>query len=176
MSIQPHARQQYPCEYCESAFDPATSIKDSFCSLDCYHRHRGEQLLRKIRHDHRFCATCYRVRKEIDRPPDPWLRKRARLIREAVIGFEYPTPNLHHGPGFTYCECGSVDHTTAHEWVRDGNIRDSIENCLAVLHQLYHEGQLDTQPDKYRLVRTLYDNECDWALAIGRALFAASSA
>ena len=44
-----------------------------FCSEACYHRHTGANVLDHLIHDHRFCGSCFRPIKTVDKPTTEWL-------------------------------------------------------------------------------------------------------
>lgn len=151
--------------------DPDTAIRGSYCTTGCFYRDKGENIRQKIRQDHRFCATCFRVRKEITKPPETFLRSRAVLIRDTIIGFETATECLNYGHGLTWCACGSIDHDGDYDWLREMELRTAATNAIALLCQLEEEGQLSQRPDPQRLRRTLRQSGLDWDLAFGKALY-----
>jgi hypothetical protein len=55
-----------------------------FCSMGCLHRNKGAGVLRKIRFDHRWCATCFRPIKEVSRPPNRWVENKASKVQAAL--------------------------------------------------------------------------------------------
>jgi len=65
----------------------------SFCSPKCHTEHRREKLaddfFETLEHDHRFCSTCGRQTKEIEKPPGTQLR--GKSITDAAIGWEHVT-------------------------------------------------------------------------------------
>lgn len=173
MSVGTHSTdpESYSCEYCGGECDPDASVRGSFCSRDCWHASKGAKVLNRIEDDHTRCATCFRPRKEVETPPDRWLREKALLVREAAIGFEYPTEYLHTGPGFRYCECGCVEHRAEHEVLQQIDPIGVAVNLLDCLLE-YHEHELiDDRPSGRTLGRALRDTEFDLELSIGRAVY-----
>lgn len=69
------APETVECEQCGVDHDLAAVVRGSFCSTDCYYRHKGEDALRTVRNDHRFCGTCGGVLKEVTPPDDEWVNE-----------------------------------------------------------------------------------------------------
>lgn len=160
--------RQYECEQCGDTVDRA----GAYCSPECRLTRQGENILNTIRNDHTVCATCFRRLKVVDRPSDDWLRANSlgEITREAIVGFEYPTPNRHQDHGVSYCECGTVEHHADHEFLKHLEANAVVANLLQVLRQMYDDGQIEDPPDERALVEALVRSDWDWPLAIGTSL------
>lgn len=106
------AEPTYECDHCQTATAVSALVAGSYCSSDCYYRAKGARLLSKIKSDHRFCATCFKQLKEIDRPPEQWIDDHMSLIETA----------LDHGASFSnqggelvldYTDCDADTNRTA---------------------------------------------------------------
>lgn len=183
--------ESYECarNSCSTEVREDNLIEDTFCSWACRHRERGANLLKDIRHDHRFCAACFRKKKDIEKPP--------ASAPSVVVGFEYLTPNAdydsservvhehqnHHAypadrvvTGAAVCQCGTVDHRD--EWIREehiGSLSDAAERLIGILERQAREGQHEFEVDALELAKTLRrtaedEGSPDWELAVGRAI------
>lgn len=183
--------QHYECarEGCTDERPAAELVAGVYCSHDCRDRDRGEPLLEDIEQDHRFCHSCFRKKKEIDKPP--------ASAPDVVIGFEYLTEHADYDSservvhdhqehpaypadrivsGAAVCECGTVEHDD--DWQRAEHltsIRDAAERLVGLLELKGREGRHDYRIDAKTLVETLTetaraDGTPDWALAVGRAI------
>lgn len=84
---------------CDHEYAEPLAVEGSFCSERCATIHRGEKLLTNIRHDHRYCHSCFRQLKEIERPPSEYTLIPGPVDHDAladeakncIIGFEYIT-------------------------------------------------------------------------------------
>lgn len=84
--------QSVECGQCGDQFQlPATS--GSFCSPECHDEHRRQKLVddffETLEHDHRFCSTCGRQVKEIEKPPER--NSAGKSITDAAIGWQHRT-------------------------------------------------------------------------------------
>lgn len=163
--------QSATCAECNGERDPTASVKGAYCSLDCYHRHKGRKALSEIHRDHRFCATCYRVRKQVDRPPEYFLRDRPKLIRDSIVGYEYPTEHLNYESGLTYCDCGAIDHDHTIDTLQELDLQTAIVNLVSRLRTLEREDALNHRPDGSLLIDSLRDTDFDVELSVGRAIY-----
>ena len=59
-------------------------VVGGYCSTDCLQRDKGAGVLRKIVHDHRWCATCFRPIKEVTQPPNRWVEDKASKVQAAL--------------------------------------------------------------------------------------------
>lgn len=138
------------CGYrdCETTVASRDAVEGSYCSSGCYYREQGARLLAHIDHRHELCGTCFRVTKDIERPPAEYMRTHfsesgggytrrkgaewshdssswtfeafnQELTREAVIGFATPTEHAEHGDYGLHCRCGAIDHDIDDQHVRD---------------------------------------------------------
>lgn len=89
------AGEVYRCAECGGERTPETSVKGSYCSIECYHRDKGENILSQIRGDHTLCGTCFKQVKETHRPSDAALIDLGVKwsIRECFVGYQVATPN-----------------------------------------------------------------------------------
>ena len=173
MSVQVTQQQRYECslEDCDDERTPTSSVAGSYCSRDCADRAHGWGLLQDIKQDHRFCWSCFRQRKRVERPTDEALRRADPVTAEALVGYESPTPAVERGDYGLECECGAVDHDLP-DWgrrvagpycwflqlaserlVADGR-RDDAVNAAALADELWADG----------------DEDVPLELAVGRAL------
>jgi hypothetical protein len=169
MSIRLVQEREYPCSRpdCTAQFKQSTAIAGSYCSEDCAAQDTGRKFLANIRRDHRFCWSCFRTRKEIERPTDELRRGRGRHTAEAIIGYEYPTQHVEMGPYGLECECGGIDHDTP-----DWDVRYSVPYqwfLYRISEQLVNEGQREDAIDLVTLADELWETD-DLELAVGRAL------
>ena len=134
MSIALPPSKTKTCGYrdCPTVFPGHEAIEGTYCSRACYRREKGAGLLGEIRRRHELCFTCFRRRKDIERPPAqymrthfgrsgtgwsretedaPWTVERwgQETSREAVCGFAYPTEHTDMGPHGLECRCGAID-------------------------------------------------------------------
>jgi len=57
---------------CDEEFEEGEDVMGSFCSRVCWYQHKGAGPLRKIKHDHRWCASCFKPIKEVEPPSEEW--------------------------------------------------------------------------------------------------------
>lgn len=197
----PARNTQYVCDApdCTVVFDPAASYQGSFCSEDCAYRHRGQKVLNKIESDHRWCATCFRQIKTIDRPEGkyelkvegPKGRNDENVKKDCLVGYQYKTEHTTWGvdegrsesEGRVFenperiefrrwaCTCGNVDPTARNDILNEVDLQTTILSLLSCLRHLSDEGVIHTSPSWPRLRDTLREHGRDWQLAVGRALY-----
>lgn len=107
MSEIQRATETYPCSApdCDDLAQPHEMVDGSYCSLRCSRRHDGDKLLRNIEHDHRFCTTCFRQLKEIEKPDATTSvvvgpvdhDEVADTTRDCLIGMQYRTRHAETG-------------------------------------------------------------------------------
>lgn len=150
MSVNSHHPRTYTCGYtdCENDVPPASVGTSAYCSAACQHRDRGARLLAFIDNRHELCGTCFRLTKDIERPPEEYLRTHfgesgggytrregakwshdssswtmerygQELTREAVVGFADPTEHAEQSDYGLGCRCGAIDHDIDDQSVRD---------------------------------------------------------
>jgi hypothetical protein len=62
---------------CKECGDTITDYySPGYCSRRCYYEHRGRRALKKVTHDHKFCATCFARLKRVDEPTEAWKNER----------------------------------------------------------------------------------------------------
>jgi len=162
------------CKSCGTEFE--YGHKPGYCSEACYYRNRGESVIRQIQNDHTYCSTCYAKTKEVDTPPTETLRRigieNGVHSKEALVGFQYRTPNMEREHGFTYCKCGNIDHYAEIDELRGVDLQDVLVNLWSLLVEYYNKDQFgDNQPDKEVLFDTLKESDLDWRLALGRSVY-----
>lgn len=160
---------EYPCSFvdCDETRTEYSTVAGSFCSTECHRRHEGRALLRDIRQDHRFCWSCFRQRKDVERPTDDFLRGRGRHTAEAIIGYEYLSEHATRGPYGPECKCGGIDHDVPPDGGRD---RVAWHWYLALASmQLQADGRRDDRLDPATLADEYWQTD-DLELAVGRAL------
>ncbi|QRY26378.1 MULTISPECIES: hypothetical protein [Halobacterium] len=71
---QPSNEPEYDCgrDDCDNSRSPSTTVAGSFCSQACATRHHGQHLLNLIRHDNRYCYTCFGRLKDVQEPTEKW--------------------------------------------------------------------------------------------------------
>lgn len=134
MSTASHASPSDTCAYrdCETVVAAHEAVEGSHCSMACYRREKGAGLLGEIERRHELCFTCFRRRKDIERPPaefmrthfdrsgtgwsrdgedEPWTVERwgQDETRSAVCGFASPTEHAEMGSYGLECRCGAID-------------------------------------------------------------------
>lgn len=144
MSIAHSSPTTKTCGYrdCPTVFPGHEAVEGSYCSMACYRREKGAGLLGEIKRRHELCYTCFRRRKDIERPPaefmvrhfdrdgmgwsregadGPWRLERwgQETSREAVCGFAYPTQHADMGPHGLECRCGAIDSDVDEPAIRD---------------------------------------------------------
>jgi len=145
-------------------------IKGSYCSLECFFEAKGQNILTQITNDHRWCRSCFRRQKTIEKPPEWFLKERPYSIRESIVGFEYYTEHVEKDHGFSYCECGTVSHRDENKVLQDIERSTVIKNLGVLLAEYYNEGQLGAKPDFETFTDTLKETD-NHALAIGKAVY-----
>jgi hypothetical protein len=155
MSVTITHQQRYTCAAadCTNTRTPSSSVDGSYCSRDCADHARAHHLLTDIKQDHRFCYSCFRQRKTIERPPDETRRGWSPLIDEAVIGIEHPTEHVDLGPYGLECTCGALTHDDPKYRQHEPG---TFEQYLAAAsHQLVEDGRRDTAIDPSVLTHAL---------------------
>lgn len=158
------------CGQCSENYQRDLGIKGSFCSLECWYAHKGQNLREQINNDHRYCSSCFRLRKEIEKPPNWFLEDRPHTIKESIIGFEYYTENIQKEGGFAYCKCGNVGHFSEHEFLRDIEYNTVVKNLARLLVSYYNEGQIHDKPNARTLAKQL-SKESTISQAIGASIY-----
>jgi len=75
---------------CANEFRFAEAVAGSFCSSECFYRHRGRNIRTEIAADHRFCATCFGTLKEVNHSSDEWLTQKGSRVNTALeMGAEF---------------------------------------------------------------------------------------
>lgn len=157
-------------EGCSTETREGELIRGSYCSLRCFHRSEGRDILRNIKHDHRFCSSCFRVRKEIDYPPESFIAERSKLVGEAMIGEEELTPQMTTESGLVYCTCGTIDHDAEEKTLRHLDREEAVANLWSLLQQFAEESQVAAVPSREPFDRELAESG-EVAVAIGAAIY-----
>lgn len=154
-------------EDCDDQFAIPNAVAGSFCSQECADRHAGRSFLRDIHHDHRFCWSCLRIRKEIERPTDETRRGLGPITDEALVGYEYYTEHAQLGEHGVECTCGAVDHDID-EWLQreDGPYHWHLS---LIVRETRAEGQHDKHFDLAKFADVYWTTD-DLELALGSAL------
>jgi len=144
--------------------------------LECYHRHKGENILRQIQNDHTFCSTCFGRLKRIDKPPQETIDKlkihNGWESAQSLVGFQYTTPRVNYEHGFSFCECGNIDHYTDSDELRNVDLTDAITNLWSLLVEYHEKDQFgENKPDKEVLLEALEESDMDFKYAIGKAVY-----
>jgi hypothetical protein len=164
---------------CTTEYTPVKGV-DGHCSPECAQRHRGHRLLKLLKHDHRFCYTCFRQLKEIDRPPE--------TAPDCVTGFQYRTAHGELGQVAerrdayrfetktgTICECGNANTQRREDMLREADIRTVVLQLHRALTAFRREGQHDKRVDIHVLISELREqarrgNDWDFPRAVGAAI------
>jgi len=173
MSVTITHQQRYTCAHddCNNTRTQTSSVDGSYCSRDCADRSAGQAFLQDIKQDHRFCWSCFRQRKRVERPPKKALRGLGRVTADAVIGYQSPTPAVQQGDYGLECTCGAVDHNTPDYTRRTaGPYSWYLANLT---RRLRADGRRDTTIDPAQLADELWNHgsqDVSLELAVGRAL------
>jgi hypothetical protein len=177
MSIRISSAETDTCDDpgCDERYIAPNGV-DGHCSQDCADRHRGRKLLRNVRTDHRWCWSCWKPKKTIEKPSEQY-RNRAfdesgveltqdgdgelfvqrygqEDTRDAVCGFEHYTRHVTRGPYGIECECAAISHDID-EWDR----RDEgvpAWRLKRIVDQMRREGQHDHHFDPEAFANTLW--------------------
>jgi len=195
--LQDYATPRFPCEYtgCDADYQKSAAVKGSYCSRECWLRSKGGGVLSKLRSDHTICATCFRVIKEVERPPEatsvnipvpdaPHDIGDDDGVKDVLIGFQYETPSTEFAiddiSSDPYrvqerrrwsCECGTVDPSERDDIIETIDLEETIVRLLRRLHERYELDHLPNQPSKQRLFDALREEWLDWEYAIGSAVW-----
>jgi len=170
MSITLTRQETYDCALaeCDATRTRTSSVAGSFCSEKCAARDRGRKLLGNLKHDRRWCWSCFRQRVEIERPTAAARRHLdGPIIDDALVGFEYGTEYVDRGAHGIECTCGAVDHDLDADWVRDSGPYHWY--LIRAIEQTAAEGQHDDSVDIEVLADALWQTD-DLELAVGLAL------
>lgn len=147
-------------------------VAGSYCSQECHARATGSDFLEVVRRDHRFCWSCLRRRKEIERPTDEFLRGRDRHAAEAIVGYEYATEHVDEGDWGLECRCGAVDHDVPEYDRRDGVPWYWL--LFLIGERLVEDGHRESGMHLPTLLELHYQTD-DLELAVGAALIKADA-
>lgn len=143
------------------------------------HPSPGSEAPQSSPYDHRFCYTCFRQLKTIDKPNPS--------APGCAIGFQYPTQHATRSQITeqideyreivrigTICRCGNTDHTSRETVIQNQKFRQIVANLYYALETLRWEGQHKYELDITALADALrrQTDTADWdfALAIGHAI------
>lgn len=171
-------RQTNPptCAFCDGYRNPRKSVRGSYCSDDCYFRHRGRKALKNLEKDHRFCRTCFAQVKEIEDPPE-----RAPSF---VVGYQYGTddatsaareydredasrPLVKERLG---CRCGATDLWEYDPLLASVDLERTLVNLWSALRTKHREDKVPS-PDHSQLFDA-YRETRDLEYAVGVGLYA----
>lgn len=162
------ARTETECHQCGNTYE--YGYDGQYCSQECFLASKGEKALNNIRHDHRFCSTCYRPLKVVYRPDDqdtPELRKKALVIRESFAGFQDFTEYAESGAHGLECVCGNVDHYHSEGFIRDS---EPYEWFLKLaIAKFRDEGQVDYTFDITEFSNAYWETD-NFEYAVGKAI------
>lgn len=163
---------------CGEYRNPEKSVRGSYCSAECYFRHRGHKALKNLEKDHRFCRTCFGRVKEIEDPPE------GLDVPEFVVGYQYGTPRAttaareYDRDGLPPlirqrlgCRCGATDLRKFDPALATVDPEETIGNLVVALREKYREDKLPLV-DHHRLAEA-YDPDDPASLeyAVGVALY-----
>ncbi|GAA0200138.1 hypothetical protein GCM10009000_012740 [Halobacterium noricense] len=162
----------------------------AYCSNECEHKHESYKHLRKLKHDHTVCYSCFTQLKTIE-PPKPdhafdvtgtgwswdpenewWFLERygQEITKEMAVGFQHRTPEA------------DVGEKQLKNLITTGTICDSCGNCNHTVHIPYLEddhtviGRVITRLDIDLTIPQIhhfhreYRATQDLALALGRVI------
>jgi len=175
--------KQYPetdCEFCGESFEIGYNAE--YCSKECVHKSRGESVLNIIKHDHRFCFSCFTKIKEVERPTDEQLRQiEGQHSADAVIGFQYKEPEADIGEitakadtidtvvtGIVCGNCGTTDHRDSFQ--RDLSVKQAAKRLRERVKETREEGQHSFDFSTEAFVEAWNESGGDWEYALGVAL------
>lgn len=131
------------CQYvdCDERGQEWEFTDGQYCSTEHKHRALGANLLLAIERRHELCRTCFRIRKDIERPPAEYMRTHFQrsgvgwalddegrwtverwgqeTTRDAVCGYAYGTEHAAMGPYGLECQCGAIDSDIDEPAIRD---------------------------------------------------------
>jgi len=172
------------CKHCREQFEKPTGFDADHCSEKCYFERKGSKALNLIKHDHRFCGSCFRQLKEIEKPPEATLEELTNETSQALVGFQYRTPNATtatksfkgsdeytriYARG-TGCECGITDTREEDPDLRELELAAVLARVIKRFRELHAEGQLDQQIDKDVFFDCFKDTR-NLPYSLGRSLF-----
>lgn len=172
-TVQTPTNSLVECDYndCDSLFEPGKGV-DGHCSEECYYGHRGSRALQNIKHDHRFCSSCYRPLKDVYRPDRdelPLTNRKPQLIWDSFIGFQDPTEHSVSTREGRECVCGNVDHYHSDSLLRDSQPYSWY--LMLAFEQFRSEGQIEQVFDLEVFVNEFWRSE-DLRYSVGKALHA----
>lgn len=173
------------CKTCGTDYEHG--LNGAYCSSDCFHRQKGKNILRDLKHDHTVCGSCGRVRAEVITPKpkeafaidwsydsgyeahadgsSSFVNWGQEESHKSAIGFRIPTENEPDG----CCKCGTIGKQDTHRFLRDVEPERVCTLIYNRVRELYESEAIDRNPDESILRRT-YQQESDMALAVGRSL------
>lgn len=120
MSSALQTRQMCNSRNCTTRGSIKSFINSKFCSNTCKWETQGRNALKGLKYNHKFCFTCGSKLKTIEEPTDEQLRNISGFhSKNAVIGYQYPTPNAEQGQkdangkvvsGLICGVCGNCNH------------------------------------------------------------------
>ena len=184
--------ESYDCASADCSFEfPAgDGVRGSYCSHECSLRAEGRRLLNVLKHDHRYCYTCFRRLKDTENAAPKWRRERLGPVTEAAVtAIQFRTEHARTGEVLrrtpagipddtrlgTVCECGNASLQEREAVIRSLDIRGVASNLLEALAVVHQEGQTSERVAPLPLVRALQaqvraGREWDFPLAVGLAL------
>lgn len=179
---------QHVCKRCNDTFE--IGYQRGYCSEECWYAYKGDKALNTIRHDHRLCGSCFRVRAEVEKPrpiDQDWYIDQPKdgtftlnpeedtvdfetfgqeESYEAAIGRRYPTPNEDESGA---CLCGTIRTTEEHDILRPIELDNVLARLFKRLCEKERDGELDNRPDRKTFLRSFKDTRCI-EYAVGKAL------
>jgi len=173
------SEETYECAYCGSPRRPSTSVAGSFCSIVCHRQHRRQkragEVLRELKQDHRFCATCGRQLKEIEAGDQSLVVKPSShqdwtAASDVWVGIQHRTEHAEAGeisldttddPAMltddrvatgTTCACGNTDHRHEEPAIRERAPFETAHYLALAVEALRAEGKHDVDIDRHELV------------------------
>lgn len=134
-----NVEETYDCTYCDDEFPAPTAVAGSFCSTSCHRAHRREkrvrEVFREIEQDHRFCATCGRQLKTVDKPNTtvvvgPSRHQEWDHAKDVLVGYQYRTEHAETGEISL-----DVDEAADRPIVEDGVATGTVCKCGNTAHQ-----------------------------------------
>ena len=187
---QPTDEETYECSHCGGDRRPSTSVAGSFCSTACHRAHKrakqAGRILEILEHDHRFCKTCGRQLKTVDKPDTtlvvgPCEHQEWGHAKDVLVGYQYRTEHADQGEismdvdeagdrpivergvaTGTVCRCGNTAHQHGEAIIRDRFPFETAYFLHRAARTLRAEDKHDVQLDR----RQLFDAVVDQAVPV----------
>ena len=180
--------QVYECAQCGGDRRSSTSVAGSFCSTACHRDHQREkragEIFELLEHDHRFCATCARQLKTVEKPPrqlviPPSLHDADwGNASDVLVGYQHRTKHAETGEisldvddeadrpivqdgvaTGTICQCGNTAHRHEEDTIRERGAFTTAHYLARAARVLRAEDKHDVRLDRRRLFDAVLEGE-----------------